>query len=177
MKRVMGVLSTGLLAGAMLFGVSSPQAYADSPAKPYQVITDGFDGEQTTIGFENKTDFENYLESHPVPKSNKVQPLASIYSTFYYDNDLKGSRFTVNASRNPVVVVNFGGSNNDNVSSILTHPYGDYTTIYEHVNAEGRALAIVNNGKYINLTDVSMGDGARTRTWNDEVSSAIVKSN
>ena len=38
--------------------------------------------------------------------------------------------------------------------------------IYEHNNAQGRALAIVNNGKYLNLTDVSMGDGERT--WNDQ---------
>ena len=51
----------------------------------------------------------------------------------------------------------------------------DYTMIYEHNNAQGRALAIVNNGKYLNLTDVSMGDGERT--WNDQVSSATVKAN
>ncbi|MEN1938900.1 hypothetical protein AAIE21_26060 [Paenibacillus sp. 102] len=175
MKRRISVLSTGLLAGTMLFGVLSPQAHAESPEKSYQVLTEGLNGQQTTIGFDNKTDFENYLKTHPVPKNYNIQPLAQIYSTFYYDNDLKGARFTVNASRNPVVVANFGGSNNDVVSSILTHPYGDYTTIYEHSNAQGRALAIVNNGKYINLTDVSMGDGART--WNDEVSSVIVKSN
>ena len=47
--------------------------------------------------------------------------------------------------------------------------------IQEHSNAQGRALALVNNGKYINLTSVSIGDVARN--WNDEASSAIVKSN
>lgn len=173
MKRVIGVLSTSLLAGAMLFGISSPQAHADSAPAPYQVVTPGLNGEQTTIGFDSKTDFENYLKSHPVPKNYKIQPLAQIYSTFYYAYDLQGPYFNVNASRNPVVITNFTGSNNDTVSSILTHPFGDYTTIYEHWNAEGHALAIVNNGGYINLNG-SMGDGART--WNDEVSSAIVKS-
>ena len=175
MKRVIGVLSTSLLAGAMLFGISGPQVHADSTATPYQVVTADLNGEQTTIGFNNKTDFENYLKAHPVPKNFKIQPLAQIYSTFYYDNDLKGSSFTVNASRNPVVVANFGGSNNDSVSSVLTHPYGDYTTIYENSNAQGHALAIANNGGYVNLTSFSLGDGART--WNDEASSAIVKSN
>ncbi|HDR7760620.1 hypothetical protein [Bacillus cereus] len=175
MKRVIGVLSTGLLAGAMLFGASSPQAYAESSSKPYQIVTPGVNGEQATIGFDKKSDFENFLTTHPVPKNFKIQPLAQIYSTFYYDNDLKGSGFTVNASRNPVIIANFGGSNNDNVSSVLTHSFGDYTTIYEHTNAQGHALAIVNNGGYINLTSFSLGDGART--WNDEASSAIVKSN
>lgn len=178
MKRVKGVLSTALLVGTMLLGVSNTAAYADSSSQPYKVVTPGELNESpTTIGFDNKVEFETYLKTHPVaPDFTKaLQSSSQIYSTFYYDIDLKGARFTVNSSRNPVILANFSGSNNDAVSSILTHPFGDYTTIYEHSNAQGRALAIVNNGKYINLTTVSMGDGART--WNDQASSAIVKAN
>jgi hypothetical protein len=61
------------------------------------------------------------------------------------------------------------------VSSVWTHKFGNYTTLYEHKNAQGRALAIANNGTSVNLTDYSMGDGERT--WNDQASSVVVKAN
>jgi hypothetical protein len=176
MKRIVGVLSTGLLAGVMLLGVSSTEVLAaESTEKPYQVVTSGFNGEFTTIGFDEKADFENYLKTHPVPRNYSIQPLAAIYSTFYYDLNGGGARFTVNASSNPVVVANFGGGNNDVVSSVGTHSYGNYTLIYENFDAQGRALGLGNTGAVYNLTSFSMGDGVRT--WNDEASSAIVKSN
>ncbi|MDF9450238.1 hypothetical protein [Bacillus toyonensis] len=47
--------------------------------------------------------------------------------------------------------------------------------VQEHANAQGRGLALANTGAVYNLTNYSMGDGART--WNDEASSTIVKSN
>ncbi len=81
----------------------------------------------------------------------------------------------INASRNPVVVTNFVGWSNDAVSSVRTHSYGDHTIIYEHENAQGSALALAITGAVCNLTNYSMGDGART--WNDEASSMIVKAN
>ncbi len=178
LKRVVGVLSTALLAGTMIFGVSNTAVQADSSSQPYKVVIPSeLDKSPKTIGFNDKAEFKAYLKAHPVAPnlSKSLQSSSQIYSTFYYDTDLQGARFTVNSSRDPVILANFGGSSNDAVSSVLTHPFGDYTTIYEHSNAQGRALAIANNGKYLNLTTVSMGDGART--WNDQASSAIVKAN
>ncbi|CAM4418164.1 hypothetical protein BAMA_04325 [Bacillus manliponensis] len=173
MKRIVGVLSTGLLAGAMLFGGSSFEAHAaENEVKPYQVVTPGLDGSHKTIGFDEKVDFENYLKENPAPRNYEIKPLAPIHSNFYFDVDLQGTSFSINASK-PYAVTDFWGVN-DTVSSILTHPYGDHTVIYENFYGQGHALAIVNNGYYINLHNVPMGDG--TRTWNDEISSAIVKS-
>ncbi|WP_347400945.1 hypothetical protein [Bacillus thuringiensis] len=172
-----GIVSTALLAGTVMCGGLS-SVYADTAGKPYQVVTPGEQNEKpTTVGFETQKEFESYVQKHPVAPnlSKTLQSFSQIYSTFYYDTNLQGARFTINASRNPVVITNFGGPNNDVISSILTHPFGNYTMIYEHTNAQGHALAIVNNGKYLNLTDVSMGDGERT--WNDQVSSATVKAN
>ncbi|PEN88566.1 hypothetical protein CN553_23430 [Bacillus cereus] len=178
MKRMMGIVSTVLLAGTMAFSGSNVLVHADTASKPYQVVTPGENNEKpVTVGFDTQKEFESYVKKHPVsPNLTKTFQLSSqIYSTFYYDTDLQGAKFTVNATRNPVVITNFSGTNNDAVSSILTHPFGNYTMIYEHNNAQGRALAIVNNGKYLNLTNISMGDGERT--WNDQVSSATVKAN
>lgn len=179
LKRMMGVVATVLLAGTMMFGVSnSSSVHADTASQPYKVVTPGESNEKpVTIGFDNQAEFESYVKQHPVAPdfSKAFQSSSQIYSTFYYDINLQGARFNVNASRDPVVITNFGGSNNDAVSSILTHPFGKYTMIYEHANAQGHALAIVNNGKYLNLTDVSMGDGERT--WNDQASSTIVQAN
>ncbi|OQR54848.1 hypothetical protein [Bacillus sp. CDB3] len=173
----MGVVSTALLAGTMIFGGSDGMVYADTSSQPYKVVTPGERFEKpVTIGFDSKGEFESYVKKHPVALNLLTASQSSrIHSTFYHDINLKGAQLDVNASRNPVVITNFGGSNNDAISSILTHPFGNYTVIYEHTNAQGRALAIVNNGKYLNLTDVSMGDGERT--WNDQVSSTTVKAN
>ncbi|MGG0323440.1 hypothetical protein [Bacillus mycoides] len=178
MKRIMGVVSTALLTGTMLFGVSHTSAYADTSSQPYQVVTPGEGNEKTTIvGFDNKREFETYVKEHPIAPtfSKSLQSSSQIYSTFYHDINLKGAQFNVNAGRNPVILTNFNAASNDKVSSIRTHKFGNYTTIYEHSNAQGHALAIANNGNYLNLTDYSMGDGART--WNDQASSAIVKAN
>ncbi|MFC9418776.1 hypothetical protein [Bacillus mobilis] len=176
LKRIFGVLSTSLIAGVMVFGVSNIEAKAaETTDKPYKVVEPGFNGDQTTIGFDTKADFENHIKTHPVPKNSTIKPLAAIYSTFYHDINSSGPNFTVNASRNPVVVTNFAGWSNDAVSSVRTHSYGDHTIIYEHANAQGRGLALANTGAVYNLTNYSMGDGART--WNDEASSTIVKSN
>ncbi|HDW3057409.1 TPA: hypothetical protein RMI67_005219 [Bacillus cereus] len=176
MKRIKGIVSTALLAGTVMCGGLS-SVYADTAAKPYQVVTPGEQNEKpTTVGFETQKEFESYVQKHPVtPNLSKAFQSSRIYSTFYHDIHLQGSQFPIDASRNPVIITNFNSFNNDQVSSILTHPFGNYTMIYEHNNAQGRALAIVNNGKYLNLTDVSMGDGERT--WNDQVSSATVKAN
>nr|WLE91042.1 hypothetical protein GGBNIMDK_00073 [Bacillus cereus] len=178
LKRMIGLISTILLAGAMVFSGSNVLAQSDTASKPYQIVIPGENNEKPiTVGFDTKKEFESYVKSHPVvPNLTKMFQLSSqIYSTFYYDTNLQGGKFTVNATRNPVVITNFSGANNDAISSILTHSFGSYTMIYEHNNAQGRALAIMNNGKYLNLTDVSMGDGERT--WNDQVSSATVKAN
>ncbi|WP_223811620.1 hypothetical protein [Bacillus wiedmannii] len=178
LKRMMGVVSTALLTGTMLFGVSHTSAYADTSSQPYQVVTPGEGNDKTTIvGFDNKIEFESYVKEHPIAPnfSKALQSSSQIYSTFYHDINLKGAQFNVNAGRNPVILTNFNAASNDKVSSVRTHKFGNYTTIYEHSNAQGRALAIANNGNYLNLTDYSMGDGART--WNDQASSAIVKSN
>ncbi|PHD67752.1 hypothetical protein COF61_05425 [Bacillus toyonensis] len=176
LKRIFGVLSTSLLAGVMLFGVSNIETKAaEKTDKPYKVVEPGFNGEQTTIGFDTKADFENHIKTHTVSKNSTIKPLAVIYSTFYHDINASGPNFNVNASRNPVVVTNFAGWSNDAVSSVRTHSYGDHTIIYEHANAQGRGLALANTGAVYNLTNYSMGDGART--WNDEASSTIVKSN
>lgn len=177
LKRMMGVVSTVLLAGTMVFGGSNVLAHADTASKPYKVVTPGEPNENpVAVGFDTRKEFESYVKKHPVvPNLSKAFQSSRIYSTFYHDIHLKGAQFPIDASRNPVIITNFNSSNNDKVSSILTHPFGNYTMIYEHINAQGYALAIVNNGKYLNLTDVSMGDGERT--WNDQVSSATVKAN
>ncbi|MEI4618534.1 hypothetical protein [Bacillus cereus] len=178
MKRMMGVVSTALLAGTMIFGGSNSAVHADTASQPYKVVTPGENKEKpVTIGFDNQSEFESYVKKHPVvPNFSKLlQASSSIYSTFYHDINLQGAKFTVNASRNPVKITNFEGSNNDAASSILTHPFGNYTMVYEHSNGQGRALAIINNGGYLNFTNISMGDGERT--WNDGISSAIVQAN
>lgn len=178
LKRIMDVISTAILTGTMVFGVSNMSVYADISSQPYQVVIPDEGNEKTTIvGFNNKREFEAYIKEHPiVPSFLKVlQSSSQIYSTFYHDINLKGSQFHVNAGRKPLLLTNFNAVSNDKVSSIHTHKFGNYTTIYEHSNAQGRALAIANNGSYVNLTDYSMGDGERT--WNDQASSAIVKAN
>lgn len=48
LKRIMGVISTALLTGTMIFGVSHTSAYADIPSRPYQVVTLG-EGNYTII--------------------------------------------------------------------------------------------------------------------------------
>lgn len=178
MKRIKGIVSTALLAGTVMFGGMSASADADTTVKPYQVVTPGEHNEKTvTIGFDTKNELESYVKKHPVvPNVSKLlQSSASIYSTFYHDINLQGAKFTVNASRNPVKITNIEGANNDAASSILTHPFGNYTMVYEHSNGQGRGLAIINNGGYLNFTNISMGDGVRT--WNDGISSVIVQAN
>ncbi|MGR5965403.1 hypothetical protein ACT7DB_18280 [Bacillus cereus] len=46
MKRIIGVVSTALLTGTMLFGVSHTSAYADTSSQPYQVVTPGEENEK-----------------------------------------------------------------------------------------------------------------------------------
>ncbi|EEM07759.1 MULTISPECIES: hypothetical protein [Bacillus] len=40
---------------------------------PYQVKTKGFNGQPVSIGFDNKTDLEDYLKKHPVPHCHKAK--------------------------------------------------------------------------------------------------------
>ncbi|UIJ69767.1 hypothetical protein LW858_30040 (plasmid) [Bacillus cereus] len=39
LKRIMGVVSNGLLTGTMIFSVSHTSAYANTSSWPYQVVT------------------------------------------------------------------------------------------------------------------------------------------
>ncbi|MFT4141198.1 MAG: hypothetical protein QM671_19745 [Bacillus sp. (in: firmicutes)] len=177
MKRIIGTVSTTLLAGAMMFGVSNLSVHADD-SQPYKVVIPGKNKEKpVTIGFNTQKELETYKKKHPInpdfPKT--FQSLSQISTTYYHDSNLQGTKFNVNASRSPIVIKNLDNSDNDKVSSILTHPFGNYTMIYEHTNAQGRALAIVNNGGYLNLSTISMGDGERT--WDDQISSTTVQSN
>lgn len=178
LKRVIGVVSTALLIGTMMFGVSYTSAHADAVSQPYQVAIPSEDQTKPTIiGFDSQIAFESYLKEHPIAPTfpELLQSSSQIYSTFYHDTNFRGAKFNVNASQNPVRIMNFSAGSNDQVSSVWTHKFGNYTTIYEHSNANGRMLAIANNGKGLNLTDFSMGDGVRT--WNDQASSVIVKAN
>lgn len=40
---------------------------------PYQVKIKGFNGQPVSIGFDNKTDLEDYLKKHPVPHCHKAK--------------------------------------------------------------------------------------------------------
>ncbi|MEB3057383.1 hypothetical protein VCZ37_26200 [Bacillus pseudomycoides] len=182
LKRIVGVLSTALLAGTMVLGVSNSEVSAASLVKsvaPYQVMIKGMIGPQMSIDFKNKADFEDYLKEHPVNRKNPsnsslVVNRAAIHSTFYKDADGNGATINIPASKNPVKIFNFTGDSNDSISSVRTHAHGDYTIIYEDFDGQGRALGLANTGALYNLSS-SMGDGERI--WNDEVSSATVKSN
>lgn len=178
LKRKIGVFFTALLTGTVLFVVSHTSAHADTVSQPYQVVIPSKDNTKPTIiGFDSQIAFESYLKEHPIAPAfpKLLQSSSQIYSTFYHDTNLNGAKFNANAGRNPILITNFSASSNDQVSSVWTHKFGNYTTLYEHKNAQGRALAIANNGTSVNLTDYSMGDGERT--WNDQASSVVVKAN
>ncbi|PEF63897.1 hypothetical protein CON35_17350 [Bacillus cereus] len=171
----MGWLTTGALLGGLVFGFTGKEAQAQtitSPISNYQVLIKESDGKQNTISFTNKKDFENYLSNHSIQAST-LHSLSSIYSTFYVDFYGQGANLPVNASKNPYVITNLNSTFNDKVSSVRTHPYGDYTILYQNMNGQGYGLAIPNNGYLYNLT-YPLGDGKHT--WNDETSSVLVKS-
>ncbi|PEO37567.1 hypothetical protein, partial [Bacillus pseudomycoides] len=65
-KLVVGVLATGIL----LTGAGGALAAEEFP---YQVKTKGFNGQPVSIGFDNKTDLEDYLKKHPVPHCHKAK--------------------------------------------------------------------------------------------------------
>jgi hypothetical protein len=172
MKRLVRFLFTAFIAGVIVFGVSSVGVHAQPVTKkgaPYQVLTHDKNGKQISIGFQTKSEFEKYIADHPVKAKSQVGAKTVIRSTFYEHINGGGWSFTASAN------VHFGGAYNDNVSSVRTHPYGNYTYIYEHANGGGYALALGNTGALYNLTDIAMGDGVRN--WNDEASSALVRSN
>lgn len=124
------------------------------------------------LAFTNKTDFETYLQAHPI-QGSKIPSLSPIYSTFYVDFNGQGANLPINASKNPSIITNLTSTFNDKISSLRTHSYGDYTIIYQNTNGQGYGLAFPNNGYLYNLT-YPLGDGKHT--WNDETSSVLVKS-
>ncbi|ANS52379.1 hypothetical protein BT246_70890 (plasmid) [Bacillus thuringiensis] len=90
------------------------------------------------MGFDTKIEFESYAKEHPIaPNFSKVlQSSSQIYSTFFHDINLKGAPFHGNAGRNPVILTNFNAASNNEVSSIPTHKFGNYTTLYEYFQCE-----------------------------------------
>ncbi|AIK40085.1 hypothetical protein COM13_11590 [Bacillus pseudomycoides] len=65
-KLVVGVLATGILL-TRAGGALAAEEF------PYQVKTKGFNGQPVSIGFDNKTDLEDYLKKHPVPHCHKAK--------------------------------------------------------------------------------------------------------
>ncbi|MDR6224518.1 hypothetical protein [Desmospora profundinema] len=173
MKKAFQSFVAVLLMGCMVFGGLDGHVEAKTEEIPrYQVLTHDSNGKQISIGFNTKETFDRYIKTHPVHPKGPVKPYGPIFSTFYEHENGQGWQFSIDAS-NPPIVTNFMGYHNDNVSSVRTHPQGNYTYLYEHHNAKGYALAIANNGGLYNLNG-RMGDGRRT--WNDEASSTIVRS-
>ncbi|SMO57585.1 hypothetical protein [Melghirimyces algeriensis] len=172
MKKV-ALLLCALVIAVVFSPMSGSQvdAATTESTPSYQVLKQNAKGKQVSLEFKSKAAFEKYLREHPVKGKFSIQE--QIRSVFYEHKDGRGWSFNVDASRNPTVIFNFGQFN-DQVSSIRTHSHGNYTIIYEHINAQGRALALANTGALYNLVS-PMGDGERT--WNDEASSAIVRSN
>ncbi|MDA1476412.1 hypothetical protein [Bacillus changyiensis] len=173
MKFAVRLLALLSLLGITLFGTMNSQAQAQevgAKVSHYQVYTQDDSGKQISIDFDNKRTFNQYLKTHPVKPKNKFSLAAPIYSTLYEHTN--GGGWSVRAYAN--VMTNLAGNANDAVSSVRTHPHGNYTYVYIHANGGGNALALANTGGLYNLLG-PVGDGSKT--WNDEVSSVLVRSN
>ncbi|MFN2744284.1 MULTISPECIES: hypothetical protein [Bacillus] len=173
MKIAVRLLAFLSLFGLVLFGSVQHSAQAKEGNKKishYQVLTQDEDGTQTAVSFNNKIAFDQYVKQHPVKPKHKFFPADRIYSTLY--ENINGGGWSIQAYAN--VMTNLAGNANDAVSSVRTHPHGNYTYVYIDANGGGNALALANTGGLYNLLG-PVGDGSRT--WNDEVSSVLVRSN
>jgi len=173
LKMVFKLLAFISLFGIVLFGSIQSSAQAEEGKMKithYQVLTQDEDGKQVAVHFDNQKSFKDYVDKHPVKAKKFVFPAAKIYSTLY--EHINGGGWSIQAYAN--VMTNLAGNANDAISSVRTHPHGNYTYLYIDANGRGNALALANNGGLYNLLG-PVGDGSRT--WNDEVSSVLVRSN
>lgn len=147
-----------------LFRVIYPPSEA-----PYKVLSyNNEDGELSYESFWDQSKFYEYLSKHQIAvKSSSV--LIEGSSAFYYEKDGRGQYFEVA----PNTLQNFG-DHDETVSSVRTHPYGNYTLIYEHKNGQGAILALANTGDLYNIIHLTTGENM---DWNDAASSTLVLSN